>query len=130
MSQPITANKNELLAILQTNRAKHREVFEAACDGYQKQARAWLEENLRLVKAGKRPGLTFGHFPPQDHTRDYDRVIRALGLHTEDTYVMDDRDVAQYVMDDFSWKRQFLDTSNTYAAATVMEVYGAEAEGD
>ena len=34
--EKIKVNKTELLSILETNRSKHRQIFEEACDGYQK----------------------------------------------------------------------------------------------
>jgi hypothetical protein len=124
--QKITVRKGELLTILQQNRGKHRQVFEAAVEGYREQAMTWLMRTTDQVRAGRTPELSFGHYPPQDHTRDYDRVIRMVQMHAADTLDIDESVFASYVQDDWGWKRQFLDTSNTYAAATVTEVYGAE----
>lgn len=126
MSLPITMEKSALLEALRENRDKHRAVFDAACEGYRKQATDWLEDNLAKVRLGKRPRLYFIQSPPEDHTRDYDRVISMYTAHTEPTLKVDEQTYAQYVLDDWGWKRQFIDTSNSYAAATVAEVYGED----
>jgi hypothetical protein len=62
----------------------------------------------------------------RDHTPDYDRIIRMVTMHIGDTFDLTESDFQAYVMDDWSWKRAFLDTSNSYAAATVTQVYGEE----
>jgi hypothetical protein len=49
---------------------------------------------------------------PQDHTRDYDRMIKMLQMHQDDLFTLDDFQFAEYVMDDWGWKRQW-GTSNS-----------------
>ena len=116
--------KPELLKILEENRSKHRRVFEAALDGYQKEALRQLEMKVQALKAGKYPKIYLNLPMPEDHTRDYDRIIRMVTMHQEDTVVLDEQQFAQYVEDDWSWKRQWASTSNVYAAGTYKAEYG------
>ena len=46
----VKVNKAELLKILETNRGKHRQIFEEACDGYQKAVVRDLESQLKRAK--------------------------------------------------------------------------------
>lgn len=124
MAPPITVKKDELLSILKNNRSKHRTVFENALDGWRKEAEKQLEQRHQALHAGKIPDLRIGLITPEDHTRDYDRVIRMVEMHQGDLYPLDEQSFAQFVMDDWSWRRQFLNTSNFYAGKTVQEVYG------
>ena len=123
-AQSTTVRKTEILAVLQGNRARHRRVFEAAIDGYREEGTRRLEKLLETLRAGKLPAVTI-HLPlPQDHTRDYDRVIKMIEMDTGDTWTMSEQDFARYVEDDWDWKRHFLTTSSAYAAGSVKAEYG------
>lgn len=123
-AQATTVRKTKILAVLQQNRAKHRRVFEAAVDGYRKEATRRLEENLDALRAGKLPTVSI-HLPlPQDHTRDYDRVIKMIEMDTGETWTMNEQDFARYIEDDWDWKRHFVTMSSVYAAGSVKAEYG------
>lgn len=128
--QEITVNKEELLAKLRENRAKHRTVFEAALAGWRDEALARLEEKVAALKAGRFPEIKLLVTMPQDHTKDYDRIIMMVEMHTSSTFRLSEYDFQSYVMDDWDWKRQFIKTSSTYAAASVVENYGQDAIDD
>jgi hypothetical protein len=119
----ITVKKDELLEKLAVNRAKHRTVFEAALNGYADQAQDMLEEHLAALKRGKIPEIRIVLARPEDHTRDYDRVIGMLKMHQGELFELDEQMYQQYVDDDWSWKRQWLDTSTQYAAKSVAANY-------
>jgi hypothetical protein len=121
--QEVTVSKMELLKILDDNRAKHRRVFEKAIEGYRKEYTAQLERRIADLKAGKTPEEYFRITRPEDHTADYDRVIRMVQMHQEDTLALDEEHFMHYVQDDWVWKRQFLRMSTTYAAAAVHSDY-------
>lgn len=130
MPQKITVSTEELLAILEANRDKHRTVFEAALAGWRKAALKAVEECHSALERGKIPDLYLAaRLPlPEDHTRDYDRVIRMVNMHQSDRLDMDEQMFASYVQDDWGWKRQWLTTSNSYAAGTVSQAYGEQEE--
>jgi hypothetical protein len=119
---------SELLKILRANRAKHRQVFEAALEGWRKQAVARVDQASADLKAGKFPSLFISLPLPEDHTRDYDRVIRLVSMHQGETIRLDEQHIAEYVEDDWGWKRQFLTTSSSYAAGATAAAYGTEAD--
>ncbi len=122
----ITVSKTELLERLEENRAKHRTVFEAAVTGYRKEALDRLEHRIKQLKDGKLPDLFINLTVPEDHTRDYDRVIKMVQMHIGDTFELSEGDFGSYVMDDWKWKRQWAYTNSTYAAAAVEQAYGDE----
>jgi hypothetical protein len=127
--QDIEVPKEKLLAILRENRDKHQEVFTAALAGYQQAALTRLNEKIAALKAGRLPDLYITMDVPQSHVRDYDRIIGMAGMHEGGTFVLTESDYQRYVMDDWQWKRQFLDTSSTYARMSVAKNYGADAGG-
>ena len=117
--------KDKVLEIVRKNRDKHRGVFEAAVEGYRKRAEELLGAQLALILDGKTPELRVILDRPRDHTRDYDRVITMLELDTREELLLDERTVAQYIMDDWQWKREFLRMSTAYAASATEAAYGA-----
>jgi hypothetical protein len=127
--QDITINKSELLEYLEENRDKHHQVFTAALEGYREELIKRLERRVGQLKAGKIPDLNLGLVTPADHTKDYDRVIMMVKMHTGNSFMLDETSFGWYVMDDWQWKRQFLTTSNIYAAAEVTKAYGDIDEG-
>src|SRR5580698_9990020 len=103
----ITVKKDELLDVLNRNRAKHREVFDAALEGYRAHAIVVLEAKVRALSHGKQPEIRIMIERPEDHTRDYDRVIGMVNADQGDTFELSETDFAQYWEDDWSWKRQW-----------------------
>ena len=110
----ILVNKEELKDILKENRRKHREIFEAAQVGYRKEAVALLDKALENARTGKDIKMYFSLDAPVDQTKDYDRVIRMLNMSVEETLELSEVDFAQYVLDDWSWKMNFMSTNSKY----------------
>lgn len=113
----IVVRKEALREIVAANREMHRDVFLQALDGFKNQ----LEENLRYkIKAleeGKIPELRIALVQPEDHTKDYDRILRMIDMEVGDEIEITQGDFARYVEDDWDWKAQFVNVSNTYTAA-------------
>lgn len=116
--------KDKLLVILRENQRKHREVFEASLSGYIKRALELVRETERALTEGRTPELRLLLSRPQDHTRDYDRVITMLELDVRDEFVLTEAEAAKYLMDDWQWKRDWLKMSSRYAGAATVANYG------
>lgn len=120
----ITVDKGALLQILRENREQHRALFEEALEGYRKRAIEDLEQHIERIKAGKVEKV-FVELPlPQDHTRDYDRVIRMLEMHLGEQIVLDEHTFQNFVEDDWSWTRQFLMSAGRYSESAAREYRG------
>ena len=126
----ITVKKDELLDVLARNRAKHREVFDAALDGYRKYSIQVLNEKMLSLSRGKNPEIRIMIDRPEDHTRDYDRVIGMVNADQGDTFELSETDFAQYWEDDWQWKRQWAKMSSTYATESYTANYGAFNDDD
>jgi hypothetical protein len=121
----ITVSKDELLRVMRENRGKHRTVFLAALDGYSQERRRLLEGELRRMEADRRPReLRLLLSVPEDHTSDYDRVIGMLEMDTGETFTLDEQTYAQYVADDWAWKRAWAKMSSHYAGEVYAASYG------
>jgi hypothetical protein len=114
----VKVNKSALLSAVSENRDGHRKIFEEAVAGYKAEATRLLEGHLARIKDGKLVAV-FVQLPvPLDHTRDYDRVLRMVNMSVDPEIELTEQDFAQYVMDDWMWKREFLNTAVTYNSPT------------
>lgn len=120
----ITVDKNELLAAMRANRDRHRTVFEAALAGYRDHVLEILEEHIAGLREGRTPETRIVVSRPEDHTRDYDRVLGMLSMHNGDTFELDEDTYARYVDDDWAWSRQWIAMSRSYAPEVTSASYG------
>jgi ribosomal protein S28E/S33 len=76
-----------------------------------------LEKHIRAIKTGRVARVQV-HIPePQDYTREYDRALKMLEISVDDIIELDEETFAQFVMDDWDWKRQFLNSTASYSAS-------------
>jgi len=114
-----TVKKDELLAKVRENREAHQKLSREASTGYRAALLDVLETGVATLKGGKDvdashiAGLL--HDKPNDHTKDYDRVIGMLEMHTEDEVTLDARDFGRYVQDEWEWKDQWLTSNASYS---------------
>ncbi len=119
--ETVTVRKDELRQIIEKNKAKHRAIFEKAAEGWRTQMFGQVNLYLEKLKAGKVAPASFYLPVPQDHTKDYDRILSMLDMHVEDSVVISQQDFARYAMDDWDWKREFITSSNAYLATKIDE---------
>lgn len=113
----VTVNKAELLKKVHENRSTHREIFLKAQEGYRKKFIEVLEQRLYDAKNGKQFEAVIALQEPMDMTKEYDRVISMLEMSVDDEVELDQKEYAAYVMDDWSWKRQFVTSNAAYTDA-------------
>jgi Asp-tRNA(Asn)/Glu-tRNA(Gln) amidotransferase A subunit family amidase len=113
----VKVKKSEALEILKKNREDHRKIFLEALEGYKKQAVELLEKHIKGIKAGRVASVRVQIPEPQDYTREYDRAIKMLEMSVDDIVELDEDTFAQFVMDDWDWKRQFLSSNAPYSAS-------------
>src|SRR5258708_7168929 len=105
----VRVTKEDLLKALQDNRAEHRQIFEEAIDAWHKSVQEKLAKMVEQAKRGpEHVELMVGLPRPEDHTKDYDRVIRMITMSKDDEFELSERDFAQFVMDEWGWQAAFL----------------------
>lgn len=112
----ITTNKTRVLGEIRKNRSQHRKIFEEAIEGYRKQMIEELEARIYALKAGRSVEHHFRFVVPEDHTKDYDRVIQMLEMEVNEEIELDERSFACYVMDDWDWRRDFISNATSYGS--------------
>lgn len=110
---------SKVLGTLQSNRDKHHNAFLDACDGYKERFIAAMTKAIEQLKHGDILKTSIYMTPPEDHTKDYDRVIKMLEMSVDDTVEMDEESVQQLIQDDWRWKDQWREVTNSYAKTKV-----------
>lgn len=121
-------DKNTLIESVQKNRDAHRAIFEEALEGYKKKAIDTLEAHMERVRRGDVYSLRVSYPEPVDHTRDYNRLLKMLELTVDDQIEITETQFAQYILDDWDWKRQFITTNSAYSATALRISQGDEDE--
>ena len=111
--------KNDLVLTVQKNRDAHRAIFLEALDGYKKKAIDQLEAHIERVKRGDVYQLYVSLAEPMDHTRDYNRLLKMLDMTVDEDIEITEAQFAQYILDDWEWKRQFISTNSAYSATAL-----------
>lgn len=112
----VTVNREELLRIVKSNRERHRDIFLKAQEEFRKRAIEELEKRLSDARDGKHFDQHLGMVEPVDRTQDYDRIISMLEMSVDDQIDLTQDEYAAYVMDDWSWKRQWITSNSAYVA--------------
>jgi hypothetical protein len=114
MPASTTVRKDELLAILRTNREGHREKFLKAQEGYRNRAIAELDRSITDAKHGRDIRLFIQLPKPEDHTEDYDREIQMVEMEIGDDIILDKFEFDQLVMDRWQWSAAFAGSTAHY----------------
>jgi hypothetical protein len=114
----VTVKKSELLEALLANRTKHAADYAESYDGYCKEFVAEAERVLAQAMAGNFSKTGVSCTPPQDHTKDYDRVIRMMQMCTADEIIVTENQFSQYVLDEWNWMGAFNATKARYTSNT------------
>jgi hypothetical protein len=113
--ESVKVSRTELLSVLKANRENHRVIFLEAQAGYRKMAIEVLDSMLADAKAGKKIRKVVQLVDPVYQTKDYDRAIRMLEMSQVDLIGLSESDFACYVMDEWSWKKQFSTSNRAYS---------------
>lgn len=116
----IKVKKTDLLTTLKKNLDKHREIFLEAQAGYRKMAITEIEKLLEDARKGHKIRRSISLIEPVDQSRDYVRVIRMLEMSVDKTIELAEHDFMQYVMDDWSWKHQFITSNAMYSHTAAL----------
>lgn len=123
---PVKINREKLLDVLRANRDNHRKIFLEAQHGYRAKAIQELDAMLHEARDNKRIRRSLSLIEPIDQTREYTRAITMLEMSVEDEITLSDLDFRQLVMDEWSWKGQFLTANRAYSVSAQDELSKGE----
>src|SRR3954464_13823192 len=112
--QEVEVYKDDLLERLRKNRETHRETFLKALEGYKRALEKAFQERIAQLTQGRIPSQNIRLPEPEDHIRDYDRIITMVEMSVEDTVRLTQQEFAHYALDDWGWKDSFTMTTSRY----------------
>jgi len=138
----IKVSNEKLLTIVRENKTKHDEIYETAEAGYWLEAEEFLKKyqkdtlvamkkqyrkqikdlkkqvakELKMVDQKKKSGYYYMTKPfPENHSDDYQGVIRKLELSVEPEIELETNEFECYVRNKWQWRQSFLNTNTNYA---------------
>ncbi len=117
----VKVDKEKLLEVLKSNMQKHKEIVEEALVKYREMAVAELDQALADARAGKRIWRRLTLIEPVDQTREYQKAIRQVQMSAEETITLEDREFECLILDQWSWKAQFLLANSGYSAKATQD---------
>lgn len=126
--QSVKVSRADLLDKVLSNRAEHRATFLKAQEKFREAVIERLDRMLADARDGKKVSQYVGLTAPQDHTRDYDRVVAMLEMSKDETISLSAQEFESYVMDRWTWARQFGQTVSSYGVNNKYDVSDPEEE--
>jgi hypothetical protein len=100
----IKTNKAELLEIVKTNCAKHKEEYLDAIKAYRVKAADLLTKELQKIVTGEKFEIGFNLVKPVSHEKEYDLTIKMLEMSVEDVVEITQYEFNEMVNDEWGWK--------------------------
>lgn len=110
----VKISKTVLLETLKKNRKAHRDIFLEAQEGYRMEAIKILDEALKDARENRKIITYINLTVPVDQTSDYDRAIKMVEMSIDENIEISESDFACYILDDWSWKSNFLASNTMY----------------
>jgi hypothetical protein len=120
----VKVKRDELLAKVKENRLAHIAEYKEGVAGYKMAAKAAIVKAMRRLQQQvdeleegevlRLTAVTFDLAVPENHKKDYDQVIAMLSMSVDEELEIMSDEFACYVMDDWGWKEEFLNVSNSY----------------
>jgi len=108
-------DKSKLLETVKTNLEKYNVLYKASVDSYWKIAENKLTKMLERVKTKRKIDYSIGINFPSNHEEDYKLVIKMLEFSKDEVIVLTPQEFSKYVMNNWSWRNEFICTTRVYA---------------
>lgn len=111
----LTFKREDILARLRENQARHIVILREANKGYLEQAQAALEAKLLVVKAGRLVSLSFDLSRPVSHLKTYEAMISMLEAASDEKLELTMEQQQAFMCDRWDWQEQFLTANSGYS---------------
>lgn len=122
----VHCERDELKKKITDNRDQHIKDYEKAIVGWRKEFAVVMTKHVEACNAliekvvdapadqveYKYPSLPV---KPENHSKDYDRIIARLGMEQESKIYLKHSDFNKYVLDEWRWKEAFSEALSNYA---------------
>lgn len=113
----VRVDKAQLQETLRINRDAHEADFNEVWELYRQKLIDALQELIDEAKAAEhgKKNLTYSAYvhTPENHTKDYDRIIDMVAMDNSDSIELSEQDYSWYVLDNWDWKERYNLTSSS-----------------
>ncbi len=110
----IEVKRVSLIVDIKENRKKHKETFEIAIEKYREKGIEVFEKNIERLKKGKMVDTYVHLIRPEDHTKDYYKIIGMLEMDIRQNIILTEEEYQNYVLDEWSWTEQWKTSTLSY----------------
>lgn len=114
MDDTIKVDKAKLIETLRSNRDEHRSIFLKAQEAYRDQMIAELDRALVEARNNGPIRRAFTLPVPEDHTTDFDTVIKMLEWDEGKKVRLSQHEFETYVENRWGWRTSFAATTQSY----------------
>ena len=111
----VKINKTELLELMKKNLETHKSDYVESVDGYYEELLKELKAKVKLAKAREEVDLFIHLVKPENHSLEYEKVIRMLEMTSEGNIELTSQEFDKYVMDNWGWSESFKTTNVMYS---------------
>jgi hypothetical protein len=113
----VLMKKEELLAVLEKNKAEHVAIFNEAVEGYKKSVVAAIVRVEKKWNETNELDVSILHLAqPQSYETQYEEAIEMVKFTQEPVITLGQTEFRQYVLDKWSWMGSFGATSSGYVS--------------
>jgi len=121
----VHCDRDELKKKIEANREQHIKDYDKAIGGWRKEfAKVMLKHADKCkaladkVESAPEDSIEY-QYPnlptkPENHVKDYDRIIARLGMEQETKIYLKHSDFDKYVLDEWRWKEAFTEALSNY----------------
>lgn len=122
--QKVRVNKTVLEVAIRQNLEVHKAAYVDAKEGWEKAVSKFLKSHYDsfvadgYLKDSDGEDVRYLHIPekPENHSKDYERVLKMLEMSTETEIELTQQDFSRYVMDEWEWKSKFETSTSAYTS--------------
>lgn len=115
----VKVKKEELLKVIRENLKKHQEAFAAAWAEFVKDYKdlaGKMIEKIDQANPQSKPSMAISLLVPEDHSADYERVIKMLEMSVDEEVRLEQHEASSYLMDEWQWKERWAENTMSYAS--------------
>lgn len=116
----VKIEKSRLLETIKDNLEKHIELYNESVEDYKALVLKIYTNNLKIAKTGnldKFSEMKNRPVAPESHEAEYKRAIKMLEFEVDEIVEIDETTFNQLVLDEWSWKENFVSSSAFYKSA-------------